>query len=231
MALAFVQGVQGSSASDPYTLPAFSSSVTAGNLIVVAVVGDNGSVDNTTNVTDNKSGNSYQRADSTLNFGNGTNMNMDIWFGQVTNGGSSFALTIAFNSMVQNGRFVAQEFSGFSSTATLDKFAKANATSTSPSSGATGTTSVADELIVGLIARAGNNSSTISLGSGYSNLTNTATSAAAGMESMVVSSTGTQTATFSLSISRAWLCAVLAFKDGSGGGGGGGNTTNFFNLL
>ena len=67
MALAFVQGVQGSSSSDPYTLPAFSSSVTAGNLIVVAVVGDNGSVDNTTNVTDNKSGNSYQRADSTLN--------------------------------------------------------------------------------------------------------------------------------------------------------------------
>lgn len=230
MALAFVQGVQGSSSSDPYTLPAFSSSVTAGNLIVVAVVGDNGSTDNTTNVTDNKSGNSYQRADSTLNFGNGTNMNMDIWFGQVTNGGSSFALTIAFNSMVQNGRFVAQEFSGFSSTATLDKFAKANATSTSPSSGATGTTSVADELIVGLIARAGNNSSTISLGSGYSNLTNTATSAAAGMESMVVSSTGTQTATFSLSVSRAWLCAVLAFKDGSGGGPPP-DTTSFFNLI
>lgn len=217
MAISYVQSVTASADTNPVTTSAFASSTSAGQLIVVNVVGDGGVTPTVTGVTDNK-GNTYTVIPGS-SFGNG--LNMVAYMTVISTGGSGHTLTVAWNDAAENVRVVAQVFTGFTGTPTFDQLKQASGSSATPASGSTSTTSTANELVVGMLARAGTTASTITAGSGYSNLVDAAATDTAAMESQVVSSTGGYNATFSLSVSRAWLAMAITFYDDTGGGGGG----------
>jgi hypothetical protein len=86
----------------------------------VAVGGDGGATGLETSVTDNK-GNTYTRV-SGFNKANGAGtLNIDCWIAKVTTGGAGLTVSVAFNDASENCDVVAQEFSGFSGTPTVDK--------------------------------------------------------------------------------------------------------------
>lgn len=218
MALAYVQAQTGNSGASPAASAPFSSSTTTGNLIVVVIGMDGGNTGDVTNVV-GSDGTAFTKvtAFDTAN-GAGT-LAIDMWYGQIVTGGSSFQATVTFVDTHTNATFVVQEFSGFTGVATPDQTATSTGTSTSPSSGATGTTATANELVVGGAVHA-STASNFSAGSGFSDLTQrSVANRQTAMESKVVSSTGSQTATFTIAASKAWICGVTTFYDYTGGGG------------
>lgn len=215
MALSFKQSTTGgSTTTSPIASTAFGSAVTAGNLIVVTTADTSGATNGVTNVTDT-GGNTYTQIMDT----HGTN-GFQMWYAVVATGGSSFQVSVTWDTgFTSKIEFVAQEFQGFTGTPTLDvsHFAPASGgtTSTAPNSGATATTSQANELVVGGAQHSGSTSA-FSLGTGYTNLgTVNSASCAVAQESKVVSSTGTQTAAFTIAASREWICGVATFYDAS----------------
>lgn len=208
--MAFVQSTTGNTTTSPTTTSAFGSSTTSGNLIVVTCSDDSALTTNGIAVTDSK-GNTYTKV---IHAANASTLSM--WYSATITGGASHTVTATW-SEAATGRVtvVAQEFSGGYNT--LDKSTSATGSSTTPSSGATAATTVADEQVVGGVSRAGT-ASAISLGSGYTNLgTVNVADAGVGQESKAVSSTGAQTATFSIAASRAWVCGVLTFSGAASG--------------
>lgn len=221
MALAFVQGVVKNATATPAAFPAFGTAVAVGDLIVVLAGGDGGVTGTVVSVTDSL-GNTYTQVPS-FDFANaGGTLNMDAWYSVVTHAGSSNVVTVAFHDTLENFNGVVQHFNGFTATATLDKRStSSNASSTTCTSGATATTTNANEIVIGMGIHA-STTSAFSLGTGYTNLTQSNVSArATAMESKIVSATGAQTATFSIAAARVNMGGVLTFYDGAGGGGGG----------
>jgi hypothetical protein len=218
MAFAFVQGTTGDSDTTPVVTTAFASAVTAGNIIVVAPGGDGGYTGAITGVSDNY-GNTYARV-SGFDIANGAGtLNLDCWIAKVVTGAASgFAISVAFNDTNGNCCVVAQEFSGFSGTPTVDKFARQeNASSTTTTSGATANTTVNDELVVGIGIHA-STASAYSLGTGYTNLTQKSVAARqTAMESKVISSTGAQTATMTSAAARVNIGGVVTIYDAVSG--------------
>lgn len=205
--MAFVKGTTGNTTTSPTTTTAFTGSTTSGNMIVVTVSDDSALLTNNITVTDNK-GNTYLKEIHRAN-----TSTLSMWYCSSIVGGSSHTVTATWDETA-TGRVtvVAQEFDGGHNT--LDKKSDNQGSSTSPSSGATATTTAANETVVSGVSRAGTTSA-LSLGSGYTNLgTVNVANAGVGQESKVVSSTGAQTGTFSIAASRAWVCGVLTFKAG-----------------
>lgn len=209
MAQAYIQSVsKPSTGVSPMTSLAFGSSTTTGNLIVVTV-SDNGGVTNgITSVTDSK-GNTYTKIPNESD-GSST---LSMWYAKNITGGASHTVTIAWNtSLVSQASFIAQEFSGSDTTSPLDRYTSAHSTSTTPSSGATPTTTTDAQLVVAGVAYFSTNTTT-TLGSGYSNLASTGiTNANVSMESKVISSAAAQTGTFTLAASKSWAAGVATFK-------------------
>lgn len=100
----------------------------------------------------------------------------------------------------------------------LDLTADAGGTSTTPSSGATGTTSQADELVVGGFSWAVANS-WFEKGSGYTSLSGVQGSGdrKVDIEYKVVSGTGAQTADGTLNVSTQWNAIVATYKMAAAG--------------
>lgn len=206
--MAFVKSTTGNTTSGT-TATAFVGSTTSGNLIVVTTSDDSGATSNGISVSDSK-GNTYTKALHTANAST-----LSMWYAPNITGGASHTVTATW-STAATGRVtvVAQEFDGGFNT--LDKSTSGAGSSTTPSSGATATTAAANETVVGGASYAGA-ATTITAGSGYTNLgTVSVANAGIGQESKVVSSTGAQTATFSLAASRAWVAGVLTFTGAAG---------------
>ncbi len=209
MAAVFIQSATSNGTVSPQT-PTFSSTTTNGNLIVVAISESGGNAASITGVTDTF-GNTYTQVPATALIATVTSV--QAWYAYNIVGGASHAVNVAFNTGIAARISVtAQEFSGFGSTDPYDVSVGATGTSTTPSSGATGTTSQADSLVVGFLSRNGNASSLVSVGAGYSNFATSVSASEAALESKNVAVTGTQTATFNLSISRQWACIAAVFK-------------------
>jgi hypothetical protein len=192
------------------TTSAFAGSTTTGNLIVVGVSFDSGTLNTVTAVSDSKS-NTYTKI---LDL-DGT-QDVTLWYAQNITGGASHTVTVTFNSGAGAALgFVAQEFTGIASSSSLDKSVIAQGTSTTPASGNTAATTQADELVVGVLGFS-STSTSITLGSGYSNLGSvTGTNLSAALESKVVAATGAQSAGATLGASRAWCMGVATFKAAS----------------
>lgn len=217
-AIAFVQGVSdtGAAGTTPEVLPAFGTNVAVGDLIVVLCGGDGGVTGLATGVTDNL-GNTYTRVPG-FDIANGAGtLNLDCFYAVVTVAGAC-TITCAFDDLNENGVFVAQHFNGFVGTATLDQIKRQeNASSTTCTSGASPSTTVANEVVIGLGIHA-STVSAFSLGSGYTNLTQASVAARqAAMESKIVSSTGAQTATFTIAAARVNIGGLVTFYDAGGG--------------
>jgi hypothetical protein len=94
----------------------------------------------------------------------------------------------------------------------------ATGSSVTANPGTTAATTNANELIV-IGAGHGGTASAFSLGAGFTNLsTVNVANAAVGQESKVVASTGTQTGTMTIALSRTWQAGISTFYDNAGGG-------------
>lgn len=213
MALAFVEGKVISSGSSPATTPAFTNALVAGQLMVVFIGGDDGTTGNVSSVTDSK-GNTYHQLPSFQFVSVGNNIMLDVWYAVITTGGAAPTVTCTFNDGNTNINVVAQYFNGFTGTPTTDVNAKStNASSTTAALGTTAATAQAIELVVGGAVHTGATSA-YTLGSGFTNLTqsNVANRSIA-MQSKVVGSTGTQTGSLTIASARASLGGIVTFYD------------------
>jgi fibronectin-binding autotransporter adhesin len=214
---AFVEGQSVTNSTNTAVTPPFTNSFAVGQLVVVTAM-YSGGANATQSIFDNASpSNQY-------NFIAGAS-------GQVVSGGAYIAVyysiirtaktsptvTIQYNSAATNIAVTAQYFNGFVGTPILDiSKLSVNTTSTTVTSGASGSTTQANELVVGMGVYDYGTNTTYSLGSGYSNLTqaNDATnSVTAAMESKIVSAIGAQTATFTLATTNVNGGAVVSFYD------------------
>jgi len=210
MAIAFIQSKSGTGSGAGAATTASMTS-TSGNAIIV-MVATNTNVDNRiSTVTDSKF-NSYTRVTSkSYNFSE-----VEIWYALGITGGASHTVTATSSNAGDSVVVTAQEFSGVATSSAADKFTQANGDGNTLDSGATATTTQADELVFG--AGADNGGNAVTLGSGYSNL-GTATlvgDVAGGAESKIVAATGTYNATFGTSGAPSWVCAVATFKAAGG---------------
>lgn len=221
----FVEGKSVTNAVGVATTAAFTNAFALGQLVVVTV-GYSQGANETTSVVDNAStSNTYTVIPSASLANTGNILDLAVYYSVITHAKASPTVTVNFNSSATNASVVVQYFNGFVGTPTLDQAKAASGTgSTSLSSGASSATGHSTELVLGM-AMAGGTAGSFTLGSGYTNL-NTAlqTSNYAAMESKIVSSTGAQTATFSVGSTANWLCSVATFYDA----GAGGTPTNLF---
>lgn len=216
MALAFntSRSANSSGSTTPLVLTTFSSAIVVGQLIVLTIADDSGVANHLGTVSDS-AGNVYTRVATASGQGSSC---LNQYYAPVTVGGSAntVAVSVAWNIADTTGISVAAGYyNGFVGTPTLDQSKVGGPTSsTSPSSGATGTTINANELVIGGVEHAGT-ASNFSLGATYSNLIQPSgvSGHQVAQESKVVAATGTQTATFSIAASREWICGAMTFYD------------------
>lgn len=213
-AMAFVQGTTCNGTASPLNSTNFAGSVTAGNLIVVTTSDDSGTAGVLTNVTDT-GGNTYAKIADTGSANSGT---QTMWYARVVTGGAAFHVTITAVGGFARIACAAQEFGGFTGTATFDKVsAYATGSSVAPLSATSGTLTDANELVVGGFAHYGT-ASNFSLGTGYTNLNMVSVAnAAVAQESKVVAATTAVTAGATIALSREWNAFVATFRDVSTG--------------
>jgi len=196
MAIAFVKSAQNTVAAS--TTVAVTLSVTTGNLIVLCV-----SADNFVTISGVSDGvNTYT---SGLDVTKGADPGR-FWHTVATTT-ASITITATVSSSAFIGLIV-QEFSGHTSWV-IDKTASNSSSGSSLTSGNTATTTVADELIVG-IALWGTSGGAATLGAGYSNLASiTSGGVYSALESKVVSSVGIQSAELTVSASPSYTMGCV----------------------
>lgn len=178
------------------------TSTTAGNTLLVfgAVISNTGGM----SVTDSQS-NTYTSIDTKSG---ASATSSQLWIlNNIPSGITS--VTLGITGLVPSTCIV-REYSGLTSSA-LDQHVVATANSTNPSSGNTGSTVQANEMVFGYSVASTTGAS--SLGAGYGNLsTITSASLSSAIEDKSVSSTGTQSASFVNSNAVSWCCGCATFK-------------------
>lgn len=197
----------------------FGSNTTTGNLIIVALQGD--ATFSSATISDSQSNTYNSLYNGAPSGGAG---DFAVWYAyNITGGTNTVTANLGRNIDCE---MIIQEFSGTGSSAPLDLNTTPNTgTSATYSTGTSGTTAQASEIIVAI---AGQRSGTAisSVSSPYSNFNNSNSAFGnVAIASQVVSSTGTQSATFS-GPNTAYQAMIASFK--LSGGGGAVNTTNFF---
>lgn len=112
------------------------------------------------------------------------------------------------------------EYTGLVATSTIDQTKTASGSSTAPSTGATGTTTQADELLIGNISYSSATTAVSSWGNSFaagqnSQYASNNMSAAEGY--LVVSATGAYTAAATLAASESWSAGIATYKLAAGG--------------
>ena len=187
------------------TLP---QNVVAGNAIMAV-----GKHRNSTPTFSDNLGNSYA-VDAALPVFSADN---GVRIGSAKNLASGGACTLTFGS-VTSGRLgvSAMEYSGFTGGAAFDQTAQANGTSTTPSSGATPTTTAADELLIGG-GSDGSGQASYTWGSSFG-LVAENSQGRHSMGDRVVAATGTYSATATFGTSTPWGMIIATYKEVGGGG-------------
>lgn len=200
MAIKIAQTKTGTStlASTAITLD---SNTVNGNTIVVAVATNIGS--DVSTITDSQ-GNAYSKAFAAP----GTGIGAELWFATNIVGG---VVTVTVNYTTgATAAAIIQEYSGIDTITVLDKTATSSGNSSSLSSTATSNTNQQLELCVGVGALI---SGTLTAGGSFVNLTQAANATInVGIEDLMVTSIGSNTATFTGNASGQWSCGVASFR-------------------
>lgn len=195
----------------------FTSSVTSGNLVVVAVSEWNSFGDaSVSSVVDNY-GNSYSLAVENPTAQNG-NEPVAVYYAYNVTGGTGFQVTV---NLANNGAITTAiyEYTGISTTSDpLDRTANSSGTGSNGSSGSTATTTVANELVFGAFNHS-STSTTATAGTDflmreYNDDNNTFE--ALYTEDRIVTATGAYSATITFGASVPWRGVVATFKAASG---------------
>jgi hypothetical protein len=194
----------------------FDAAPTAGNLLVLVVGSNAGSP-----TVDSGSGVSWVLIQKL----GASNTLQSVFVGRVYSGASA-TVTVNLSSSVSIA-IAAAEYSGIGSA--FDREVGATGNSTTPDSGATGTTSSANQLWIGaMTARQTSGVTFSSPTGGFAIVVQDKTSAgstgdrAVCLLEQIVSSTGTPDAGATISASSVWVAQVLTFEVASAGGGSGG---------
>lgn len=216
MTFSFVQQVTMSetTGTGSYTSAAFSSALTVGNTLIAVVTTDGNNAGQITGVSDSK-GNTWTKDVESI----GATRSVTIWRAPITTGGTGATITVTYNAASSNNSgAVIQEWSG--GTLVLDQIKTNSGTSATPTTGASPSTTVANELVVAGCVMNSTEASFTGAGAGYSNAGFVLVSNAnAAMESAEVTVTGAQTATFTWPTSRAYATALATYYVSGGGGG------------
>lgn len=203
MVAAFVATRATGFSADAGTVTSSTFTPTVGNLLVCGLVYDAGQVNYIPSITSAK-GNTWTRATSQI--GTTSVGTLEVWTCPVATGGSGETISFLYDQEdATSVVYVVQECSGVNLVSPVDQvstLANSAANGTTLTTTATGTTTVADEIVFGLFGHDATSSRTWSLGSGYTNLGNnggTTSSAIWGaMESKIVAATGAQQASISV---------------------------------
>jgi hypothetical protein len=208
MALARVQAFSGTNTTFASSVTTSSATTTVGNILIAIVEADTVAQNGIT-VSDNK-GNTWTRVISTAL---AATFDLEVWVAQITTGGASHTVTATDNGGGVDSLIIVEEWSGAATSSVADQSVGATGTvSSAANSGASGTTTQADEVVIGAVVASGNR--TFTLGAGYSNGTKVNTTfSSLFFESQIVSATGTQTATATISANVSWVCQVATFKE------------------
>jgi len=182
------------------------------------IVGGTNTVPNTLTISDTD-GDTFTSAFS--QFCEATNANcMNAWVVNWKNTNASENIDIHGTSTTNWIFCLDLQYSGFSSNATVDKFASASFTTTTAFvTGTTATTTAANEALIGIITVKADPSTT-STGSGYGNFISTNASppfALYALEDQVVSSTGAYQATMTGTNAVTGGGMIVTLKQGGGG--------------
>jgi large repetitive protein len=184
---------------------AFSSSNTAGNLIIAFVRMD--TTTQTVTITDSL-GNSYIRAVSETQSTDGHQIS--IFYAKNIRAGSN-TVTATFSAANAHSWLAIYEYAGLGTNVALDQTAHGTGRNKSPTTGNTGTTRNARELLFAALGIPYSYSGTVTAGTGYSLQQQNTASARAADENQIVSATGTYAGTFSLSSNANWSAAMATF--------------------
>lgn len=137
---------------------------------------------------------------------NGSDINV-AWVAYQVKAGTN---NVTFSQPTQSGlQAIIAEYSGVTSVSPLDQTANATGTSTAANSGNV-TTTVANELLLGFVSNSTTNGLTITPGSGYT--TRQTVNGNTYLEDKVVTTTGTNAASATLSSSVPWFAAIVTLK-------------------
>ncbi len=132
----------------------------------------------------------------------------EIWFAANVASGNT-TITINSSASVDSRCFV-EEYSGVATSSPLDQQAGANGTSTTPATGSMSTDFMAELMFCG-VSSSGSN--TFTAGTNYTLLQNTSFEAD---EHQILTGTTTQTGSFTLGNSLAWVLSCATFKPSAG---------------
>lgn len=184
---------------------AFSSGNTAGNMVIAFV--RMSTTTQTVKVTD-KNGNTYTDAVSQSQTTDGSQIH--LFYAKNVKAGAN-TVTATFSGTNSHPWLAVYEYSGLSASAPLDQTAHAQGKSTSPSSGATSTTSSANELVFAGLGLPSSSTVTVAAGSGYQLERQTTSGTRAADEEKVATATGSFSGTFAISGSTNWSALVATF--------------------
>jgi hypothetical protein len=214
--MALVQTTPGSAtgANTALSLTAFGSNTTTGNAIIV-VVNETTALNGVVSITDTQL-NTYARVDSgTFTDEAAATHDCEIWIAQNITGGASNVVKV--NHTSSGIAAIAREYSGLATASASDKVAHTTGTGTALSSGATATTTQANELVIGWGGTGHGATITYSNGAGFANATTSANSACqVGMDDLTVAATGAQTGLLTINTSSNWFAGVATFKIAGG---------------
>jgi hypothetical protein len=186
---------------------AFSAANTSGNLILAFV---RMSTTTQTVTLKDSAGNTYVQAVAQVQTSDGSEIS--LFYAKSILGAAANTVTATFSATNNHPWLAIYEYSGLSTTTPLDKTASAQGSSTAVSSGATATTTSANELVFAATGLPSSYTGTTTAGSGYALLEKNPTGSPAANESELATSTGTYTGTFTLSASANWSALVATFK-------------------
>ena len=154
-------------------------------------------------------GNTYIQAAAQVQNADGSQVH--LFYAKNILGAAANTVTATFSSTNNHPCLAIYEFKGLSTTNPLDQTATAQGNGSTPSSGATPTTTSANELVFGAMGLASTYSGSQTAGSGFTMLENDTASSPAATEFMLVTSTGSYTASFTLSSNPNWTGLVATF--------------------
>src|SRR5579859_7031355 len=210
---------------------AFASAVSAGSPMLIAGV-FNGNDPATITVTDNVNAGNYSN-DVTQVLA--TDLDTCVIASKLAAAAGATTVTATLASASGSIVLCIAEVAGIATSAALDKTASANNTSATPNSGNTAATTTANEFVFGFLGTNDTNAETIGAG-GWMTLGDVVAHVGGNTNNYVadawqiVSATGVQAASFTLSVSEEWACLCATYK-AAGGGGGGGATAHFLACL
>lgn len=203
MAAVPVQFITSSGSSGPTISATFGSPTASGNTIILNLLGRVGSSAPASFVSTDSFGNTYTTFVSTQN-GALSQVAAQLYAFNIS-GGASHAITITTSNIGSGIAFIAEEWSGLTTTSPADKKAGSAGGSTTVQSTTTPGLIQADELAV---AGANARTQVLTAGSGYTLTVNQVGSQQAASEYQVLASTNQVNATFNTTASANWACVV-----------------------